>query len=393
MALAGGSGETAEAPVEPPILGVEVMDTTVLVTGGAPQDWHGRATIKILNSGVWVLVYRTGSAHNVNDGALHIKFSDDGGATWTAPDTKLGGGAVTGFPMNASTLSSGQDASDPWMYYLPDDDKLILHMWRVDYFVSAGGTWQTESTDGGETWTTSHGPITFADPSASSSTHLRTFCTEDDFIDPNTGDLYATARIYTSTSQVAANHILVKTSDLGVTWERVGAGTNPRVVTTAEAGGRGGIESGMEYLGDGRIIVAIRDGFSTHSYHRFSDDMGETWGPLLDTTSQTGIAARQRIYTVDHLQGNANWWEDPRLIMVGFVLQTPGQSQGRRNAVWLSEDAGETWTAPFYVDAATPDAGYGDIKYDAVSGLYRYVSYRGTIPAADLVQYDLEIVI
>lgn len=398
LLLAAGGGASFAAPdpePEPPgpgEVGVTVDETTTLVTGTiSGKDWHGRAAIKRLNSGRLVMSYRDGTAHNVNDGSLHIKFSDDNGATWSAADELPDATPVDGFPMNPATLTAGQDAGEPWLYYFPETDRLVLHMWRVDYGVSNGGTWQSESEDGGATWTTSHGPIEFADPTASASTHLRTFATDDDFIDEATGDLYAVARIHTSVSAVAANQILIRTTDQGVTWERVGAATNPRIVTSSEAGGRGGIEAGMEYTGSGRIVCMIRDGFSTNSYRRISTDMGETWGTLDNMTSTVGIAARQRIYTRAHLKGEADWWDDPVLIMTGFVLQTPGQSQGRRNAVWISEDAGATWSTPFYIDTASGDGGYGDIFYDDDNDQYVVVSYRGTLTVADLKQYRLTI--
>ncbi len=93
------------------------------------------------------------------------------------------------------------------------------------------------------------------------------------------------------------------------------------------------------------------------------------------------------------MHGNANAWLDDRLIMTGFVHKNPPSSQTRQNAIWLSQDSGSTWTAPFYIDAEFQDAGYGDIFYDPLTGYYHVVSYRGTLTAANLVEYVLDITV
>jgi hypothetical protein len=77
--------------------------------------------------------------------------------------------------------------------------------------------------------------------------------------------------------------------------------------------------------------------------------------------------------------------------MVGFVHQTPGDWQDRRNCVWVSRDHGVTWSTPFYIDSRTPDGGYGDIFYDADNDQYVVVNYHGTPKAASLKQYRLTI--
>jgi hypothetical protein len=360
-----------------------VDSVTVLVTGGSPQDWHGRAAIKRRNDGVLVMCYRDGSAHDVNDGALHIRFSDDDGATWTAADTTLGDDAVTNFPMNPATLSAGQDAGEPWLYHYDDDDFLILHMWRIDYGVSMGGTYQATSSDGGETWTTATGPVQFA--GLTPTQNGKTFATDDDFY--YDGVLYAGARVYNDADGVPSSMVLITTDDKGATWTRLST-----IMSATEDGGKGGQEVGLEYLGDGRIIAMIRDNPQVKAFRRFSDDMGVTWGTLTDMTSEIGIAARQRVYTRAHLKGYSSWWADPVLIMCGFDHTSPGYSQGRINAVWISTDAGLSWTSPFYVETGTyGDGGYGDLFYDVGNDQYVFVSYRGTLAAADLVQYRLTI--
>jgi hypothetical protein len=102
-----------------------------------------------------------------------------------------------------------------------------------------------------------------------------------------------------------------------------------------------------------------------------------------------GILGRNRVYTAMHLRGEAGWWKDPNLVMVGYVQQVSGSSQTRRNAVWFSPDRGTTWDGPHYIDASTEDAGYGDMFWNG-SG-YSVVNYQGTLTAASLEQYDLTV--
>ena len=377
LGRAGPAGTAASAL---PRLTVDVASSSTISSGGA-LDWHGRASVKRRADGVVVLAYRRATAHPVNDGALYIRFSDDDGATWTAEDTTLGGRAVVGFPMDPSTLSPGQDAGEPWLYLAPNGD-LVLHMWRVAYGRALGGTYQSRSTDGGETWSPATGPVRFAGLTADESG--RTFATDDDFVFG--GVIYAGARTYDDVSGSPSALSLIASDDDGATWRR-----RSTIVGAREADGKGGQEVGLAYVGDDTIIAMIRDNSHTHSYERVSTDLGRTWGPLIDVTSTVGIAGRQRIQTGAQLRGEASWWNDDVLIMNGFVHQVSGSSRSRRNCVWISRDRGATWSPPSYVDETTEDAGYGDMFYDPTNERYVYVSYQGTQATARLVQYDLEI--
>ena len=150
LGISGGSAGGTVAPFNP---AVTVATTTTLGTGGT-DDWWGRASIKRRPSdNALVMAYYRAPHHALNGGDLHIKFSNDDGATWTAEDTKIGGGTVSGFPMNPPGLTGDQDAGEPWLYVAPNGD-LLLHMWKVAYGVSSAGSWQSRSTDGGHTWDT-----------------------------------------------------------------------------------------------------------------------------------------------------------------------------------------------------------------------------------------------
>jgi hypothetical protein len=376
--LTAGTGGGITVPVPGFNPSVNVDSTTAISSGGAPTDWHGRAAIKRRGDDVLVLSYYRGQAHGTNAGALHIRFSDDDGATWTDEDETLAAAAVTGFPMNPP-VSAGQDAGEPWLYLCPNGD-LLIHMWRVDYGSSAAGTYQSRSTDGGETWDSPAGPIQFAGLTVSQ--NLRAFATDDDFV--LDGTIYAAARVYVSAANTNGASVLITSDDDGDTWTRFST-----IVSSAESGG--GHETGIEYTGNDRIVTMIRDFPHTHSYKRISTNLGTSWGARIDATPEVGIAGRQRIYTRAHLKGEADWWDDPVLFMVGFVHQVSGASQSRRNCIWLSPDAGETWSSPFYIDTTSEDAGYGDMFYDAGNDQYVVVSYQGTLASASLNQYRLTV--
>lgn len=352
---------------------VELLDTTVVSGGGTP-DWHARAAIKRRGDGVLVLVYYRSSNHSANDGALHIRFSADDGDSWTDEDTTLAGATVSGFPMNPSGAGAGEDAGEPWLY-LADNGDLILHMWRVDYGVSNGGTYQSVSTDGGESWSAS-ALVDFG--GIAGDTNI--FATDDDFV--LGGVIYAGARVFTDATLSESHAILIKSTDDGASWS---------YVSDITAAGSRTHEVGLEYLGNNTIIAVIRSLENEVTYQRYSTDLGLTWGTLTDVSTTIGVSGRHRIYTRAHLKGEANWWTDPVLIMVGFQLMAPGNSHPRRNALWVSLDAGATWDGPHYLDDTTNDAGYGDIFYDATRDQYRVVNYQGATTAADLKQYDVSL--
>lgn len=333
------------------------------------------------------MVYRTGSGHASNDAAMHIRFRDTDG-TWSDVDKTLAGASVTGFPMNPP--SGNLNAGDAWLYITPSG-RILIHIWRVDggsWPATPKGTYQAYSDDNGATWSSPTGPIAWANLTAAQ--QLRTYSTDQEIVTEDTGRIYAGVRVYAQDAGTSAAVAIAYSDDEGGTWTVV----TPPLVSASDLGGKGCQEYGLERIGADTFIAMIRDVAHTHSYKKVSTDRGLTWGSLIDMTPTVGIAARQRVYTVDHLHGNANYWLDTRLIMTGYVHTNPPSSQGRRNAIWLSQDSGATWSAPFYIDTTYTDAGYGDIFYDPLTGHYHVVSYRGpSLSVADLVEYELSITV
>jgi hypothetical protein len=343
---------------------------TTLIAGGT-NSWYGRASVEELPGHILCLVYYHASGHATNDGALHVRFSQTYGSTWTAEDTYIDGSAVANFPMNPSGATGGQDAGEPWLMTAPNGD-LLLHMWRVKYNTSLGGTYQSRSTDGGKSW------------SVSASVHIgnktnedsNTFCTDDHFV--LNGVIYAGARIYQSSSMATCENILINSTDNGVTWNFVGY-ISIMANNTQEVG--------FEYIGNNTIIAIVRSNADTNTYSTYSTNMGVTWAALTDISVTFPNSGRHRVRTRAHLKGLSGWWNDSVLIVNGFTQPTSGTSTPRQNAVWVSIDKGITWSSPFYMEASFADGGYGDMFWDATNKLFSFISYTGTTSDADLKQY------
>lgn len=314
------------------------------------------------------MVYKTATDHSTNDGILHIKFSDDYGSTWSNVDKYIGGASVTGFPMNPPDLGAGEDCQEPWLMTAPNGD-LLLHMWKDDYGVTQHGTWQSRSTDGGQSWTT---PVQISPTGLTGPDQM--FATDDHFV--YDGVLYVGAR-YFSADWVDAKVILIKSTDSGVTWSYVStiAGYTPLAV-----------EVGIEYIDNNNIIAVIR-GDNDLSWITYSHDMGLTWDSVRSVMDTIYGSGRHRIKTAAHIRQEANWWTDPVLIMTGYIPMAGGRSL----IMWISEDKGNTWAMPFVVATVTGDTGYGDIFYNPNTSKYIYLSYYGSTSVADIKQYNLTL--
>jgi hypothetical protein len=361
----------SQADQSTPTVTVESSATLATASG----RWFGRASLIELSSGIWVLAYYEAEKHYTNDGELHLKFSDDYGATWSDEDKYLDGTAISGFPMNPPDCDAGEDAGEPWLI-LCDNGDLLIHMWHIDYGVTANGTYQSRSTDGGKTWSTP-AQINFIGIVSDS----LVFMTDDHFV--YDGVIYAGARIHESTAQTNAKSVFVKSEDNGITWDYISDITDFVNYPTWEVG--------LEYIGNNKILAILRDVGLEKTYKRVSLDFGATWETIEDITTAFNTVGRNRVYTRSHLHGSDNWWNDRVTIVVGFIQTVPGTSEGRRNCVWVSKDQGETWSGPFYLDAAIEDAGYSDILYDPVNNEYVVISYQGTQNDADLKQYNITI--
>jgi len=342
------------------------------VIASEKDRWFGRAAIGTAADGTWVLAYREGGIHYVNDGVLHVKFSDDQGDTWSKEDQHLDGSAIEGFPTYPPGASPEDPTGpgEPWLYTTPDGT-LVLHSWKVKYSDPSlnGGTWQRTSSDGGRSWS-KWSQVDFRGVESDKNV----FATDDHFIVD--GTLYAGARQW---AKGRWKNMLIRSLDSGKSWEKVSDISSYKHNTT---------EVGLEYLGEETILAVMNTKNREKVYRTWSRDMGRSWEPLEEIQDQTRIWDRCRIWTAAHIRREPKWWTDKLILGVGDRAIIPGQSTPRRNTLWISEDRGKTWSGPQHLDGKTKDAGYGDLMYASDRNRYVFVSYHGTMHEAELVQYE-----
>lgn len=331
-----------------------------------------------LSNGNTILAYEEASSHPDNtDDQIHLRFSEDNGATWTAEDTDLDGNPVSvGFPPGA-TLSDDYGPGGTYIWQAPNDD-IWLHCWKVDYSTQdCQGAYRCKSTDGGLTWG-AWSQLEISGQTAAE--NLKTEFEEAHFFEYS-GDIYATCRVYGPSPWGDVKAIFIKSTDNGTSWTKVSD------MSTYDDGTH---EMAMEYLGNDNILVIARDSSNVKTFIMTSDDFGLTWSHVGHIETAFGVVGRPRMFTDAHLKGEANWWTDNNMILYGFEI-SDGTGVGRRNAVWLSDDHGDTWNGPQYLDLEYDDGGYGDLLYDSNTDIYRVVTYAGTYSEADLVHYYFEV--
>jgi hypothetical protein len=379
----GGVSFAGQSPFHIPaeVVDVTVDATTTIATGGT-NDWHGRAYVVRRSDGVLVMVNRPGTSHLSAVSELAIRFSDDNGATWTAANTKLTGGAVSGFPMTPST---GEINAGEGMPILTATGRIVLFMWRID-----GGDWPGDSLegtqvsyseDGGESWTAPVG-VTFSGVSDQG----LAFATDDWFVHPDTDAIYTCLRIYNADIVTDSYCALIVSEDDGDTWTKVSNITAPGSDTQ---------ETGIEYVGNSCIVALVGSLNNDETIQAISTNMGTSWTTSDVTATAASITRRHKIYTRAHLKGQANWWKDPVLVVSCFENQTPGSSQDRINATligfWNAGTQTVAWDSLHYLDVEASDGGYGDIFYDADNDQWVQLGGQGTLTALSLKQYRSSI--
>jgi hypothetical protein len=315
-----------------------ISQTTLWSTSGA-KDWLGWPQLRKTGT-TWIMTYVASTGHTDPDltTIIHIRFSNDEGATWTNEDTKLGGGAVTGFPMLAHnpllrTLGG-------ILIVCPNGD-LLFHQYD-----NTAGSFQWRSVDGGGTWV-DEGLILDS-----------RFISLDDYQIDGT-DIYITIN-YTNNSGEPWINRLYKSTNNGTTWTMVsGFETN-------------GDESGLVIAPNGNFIIVMRDVNKLVTYQFVSTDRGLTWGtktvrpelyilqrPRMSLDGSGGIILHGRNYIDDNLQ---------------------------TNILYYSNDNGVTWGRRFMPDTTlVSDGNYNGyiIKGD---GTYYMVTYSGTKTVAGIKQ-------
>ena len=360
----------------------EICDLETTVLAAEPDAHVSRNSIKVLPDGAWAMIYNRANNHGGTEwSCVNIRFSKDGGKSWSDENRLLDGSRVRGLPCGNP---DGLATADPWLYLAPNGD-LVIHFWRIGWRDRVmKGTWAIVSEDGGRSWSS---PEQVKFEGIANDNFV--FCGEQDFcVD---GRLYAGFREFAPEVVGPGRCFFAVSDDNGRSFKLQGivAGVGDDSVWFGE--------SGYEYLG-GQDVIAVVLGQRAKdrrqlTFVSYSRDLGKTWSDLREITSQTDAIHRPRVYTRKHLQGAAEWWDDEVLICTGTLDQSRANDidRGRTNSVWISPDRGRSWTTFWGLDAKYYDGGYGDLAYDPEEGKFVVVMYTGDTEEAVLKQYRFRI--
>jgi hypothetical protein len=292
---------------------LEVVTRTV-VAGGEPRchrAWPGAA---LAANGDLVVAYKEGSTHHrVDDEVVFVTRSSDGGRTW--PERR----AVAGMPGFGYWTAHG-------LTCLSSGD-LLLRMdfgWHGESTPeNSGGRWRrtlmTRSSDHGKQWQAC-GPV------AGFPGITPHFCVSYGR-SIELGDGRIIAPFYGGARGVADRNarsvVVAYSSDGGMTW-----GDSVLVHDHQKDPSLCASETDLLRLSDGRLMVMSRANAQLALYRAFSEDDGQTWGPL----EPTGLPGQ--CPAVLTLASGA--------ILCLYRDVTPGQFG---LGVGISRDAGQTWEA------------------------------------------------
>jgi hypothetical protein len=322
---------------ETPIF-TRTSSATLWSTSGA-KDWLGWPQLRKISSSRWVMTYVASTGHIDNDltTTIHIRFSDDEGATWTNEDTKLGGGAVTGFPMQGH---GGTVRTLGGLLIVCPNGDLLFHQYD-----NTEGTYQWRSEDDGDTWV-DEGLILDS-----------RFISLDDW--KIVGSTIYINVNYTNNSGEPWVNSIYKSSDNGTTWSIHGSSYESD-----------GDEAGLVICPNGDWVIVMRDNNNAETYQFRSTDGGLTWGAKT-VRADLYILQRPRM----ELDGAGG------IILHGRNYVNTNQQQ---NVLYYSNDNGVTWGRRFLpFTTVTGDGNYnGYIIKD--NGTYYMITYSGTKVAAGI---------
>lgn len=340
------------------------------LNSGATYDWGGRPTCVKRQDGVWVLLWKEYQQHTVAgpSGYWNINFSDDEGVTWTANNTKLGGGAVSGFPY-IKTHASADRADDGMLFVCANGDLIFISHERLnttppDDFVTH---WQTRSTDGGETWTSD---FDLGDELPDIADKRKFWAMYEHQI--INGEDYIVAAQY-DTDFTDSKVTLWKSADNCQTYTKVSD-----IYAYGESPAPN--ETGFIHLANGHIIAFTRTypESSKITYKRESLDYGATWGSIQDYSDYFG---RNGVHQPRMYKFPAS----NRIYLAGRNYQS---STAWKNWFLWSDDNGISWT-PVYLDndfLSNADCGYVQLIQKENKDIY-VISYTGTQDAATVCSY------
>jgi len=342
---------------------VDVLSRTVLWSGPPPYDKYG-STVLIDLGPVWIAVYLVSTAQDVIDAGsrIHLRFSINQGLTWSDEDKYYDGSALTNVPFPPG---AGRYYGDGYPCQCPNGD-ILIHI-PVGLAPSGAylGTQQWRSSNGGKAWT-DEGLI------FGGGTHV--FNHDGSMI--INGVMYVSAAIFSSNMVFIDSNNFYKSLDNGHTWTFVSY-ISRRLVD------RSTTEAAMEWMGGTSIVAMLRGGNNPHddSFLRYSNDLGLTWGPLVNFSNLRGGTSFERM----------------RLRRIGSRIYATGRSRPNQAyqlvncPVFWSDDEGITWSITNSLNAAPfQNAGYGDMLRRGDRTFF-YLCYEGTLDAASIIAYVIDI--
>ncbi len=370
------------------------------------QEWNVISEVGIVwikcpeiegNGDAYFLIAKAASEANYGSGQNVFPFFEDGTnpALWS--NTAGGGPSVTtgmqsyiNITSNSTVVDDGNYNANPAMVKLPNGDILLTYVSGTMH-VSVPYVMLVESKDNGRTWSTPRmifdtsgmDPVIFEIPSGglqlcfdksqSGTGFIGMACmTSNDngvtwtlpqFMTSNPYELFAVDQVVTVGSTLYASAYgqlssptgpvsvnLWVSYDFGNTWSILSnIVTSPSDPTCNE--------SGLAYLGAQEFVVVLRSGSNSTTYERFSNDMGVTWGPLIDIGNQVGVL---QYPTLQHLGNN--------LVLTAREAyeRVPGtySTSTRETAMFISSDEAKSFSDPTLVDRYTGqqiDGGYGQL--------------------------------
>lgn len=242
-ALGCGSRGSGEAVIPSNL--IVISDRKIIESDGSYNGFPG--LVQAAN-GDWVLGYKKGPNH-VSSNLVVLRRSQDQGQTWS-PEVQY---------FDSST-------PDPGLFLLPDN-RLMIQMGKTDQNSIAGAAY-SYSSDNGITW----GTFGFygSPPNEVSETLLA----------PIPGSsLYSVG--YGPHGDGSFDAKLYQSIDNGASWP---------AFSTIRQSGEGGInETSIAYLGGSDIFAMSRSDSGTTTIGHFSRDLGKTWEPQIDYSTQVGI--------------------------------------------------------------------------------------------------------
>ncbi len=334
-------------------------------TAPGTYDWGARPRLIKRSNGIFVLVWKESTNHSLGGGYFNINFSNDEGATWTANNTKIGGGAVSGFPY-VKTAASADQSDDCLLLEAPNGDLLLITHERLNVaspndFIT---NWQHRSTDGGNTWTAEQ------DLGA----------TLPDVADPKKFWAFYDYEIIGSDLYICCAQYNTDFDDSKVTlWKSTDNGANYTKVSDIYAYGDttpDPNECGIIHLGSGVMLAITRTRDLNKTIERRSTDYGVTWGSIVNISDRFGRVGihqpcirkvGERLFLFGRHYLNSTYW---------------------KNGMWYSDNLGATWSQVVLDNIGNTDMGYF-MAVQKTNSDWVGIGYFGTLNAAILYQYQI----